>query len=149
MKPSTEWWRYLAPLAVIAIIALLPVPAGLENHTWLYFAVFTGVIVGLILEPVPGAVVAMVGISIIAILSPWLLFSPEQLAQPGFKFTAKSLSWAVSGFSNSVVIMMIGLFVVGGAIFQTGLAKMISSQTTAVRAALARTSCGWGLLPTA
>ena len=83
MKPSPEWWRYLAPLAVIAIIALLPVPAGLENHTWLYFAVFTGVIVGLILEPVPGAVVAMVGISIIAILSPLLLFSPEQLAQPG------------------------------------------------------------------
>ena len=34
---------------------------------------------------------------------------------------------ALSGFSNSVVIMMIGLFVVGGAIFQTGLAKMISS----------------------
>ncbi|WP_187439361.1 hypothetical protein [Escherichia coli] len=29
MKPSTEWWRYLAPLAVIAIIALLPLPAGL------------------------------------------------------------------------------------------------------------------------
>ncbi|QZY50235.1 anion permease [Escherichia coli] len=54
MKPSTEWWRYLAPLAVIAIIALIPVPAGLESHTWLYFAVFTGVIVGLILEPVPG-----------------------------------------------------------------------------------------------
>lgn len=77
MKPSTEWWRYLAPLAVIAIIALIPVPAGLESHTWLYFAVFTGVIVGLILEPVPGAVVAMVGISIIAILSPWLLFSPN------------------------------------------------------------------------
>ncbi len=62
MKPSTEWWRYLAPLAVIAIIALIPVPAGLESHRRLYFAVFTGVIVGLILEPVPGAVVAMVDI---------------------------------------------------------------------------------------
>lgn len=35
---------------------------------------------------------------------------------------------ALSGFSNSVVIMMIGLFVVGGAIFKTGLAKMISSR---------------------
>ncbi len=34
----------------------------------------------------------------------------------------------MSGFSNSVVIMMIGLFVVGGAIFQTGLAKMISGR---------------------
>ena len=35
---------------------------------------------------------------------------------------------ALSGFSNSVVIMMAGLFIVGGAIFQTGLAKMISSK---------------------
>lgn len=35
---------------------------------------------------------------------------------------------ALSGFSSTVIIMMIGLFVVGGAIFQTGLAKMISSK---------------------
>jgi len=35
---------------------------------------------------------------------------------------------ALSGFSNSVVIMMVGLFVVGGGIFRTGLAKMISSK---------------------
>ena len=35
---------------------------------------------------------------------------------------------ALSGFSNQVVIMMVGLFVVGGGIFQTGLAKMISSR---------------------
>lgn len=35
---------------------------------------------------------------------------------------------ALSGFSNPVVVMMIGLFVVGGAIFQTGLAKSISSR---------------------
>ena len=34
----------------------------------------------------------------------------------------------LSGFSNSTVIMMVGLFVVGGGIFQTGLAKMISSK---------------------
>ena len=35
---------------------------------------------------------------------------------------------ALSGFSNTTVIMMIGLFVVGGGIFQTGLAKMIGSK---------------------
>lgn len=35
-------------------------------------------------------------------------------------------SEALAGFSNSVVIMMVGLFIVGGAIFQTGLAKSIS-----------------------
>jgi len=35
---------------------------------------------------------------------------------------------ALSGFSSSIVMMMIGLFVVGGAIFQTGLAKAMSGK---------------------
>lgn len=37
-------------------------------------------------------------------------------------------SEALAGFSNSAVVMMIGLFIVGGAVFQTGLAKIISSR---------------------
>lgn len=35
---------------------------------------------------------------------------------------------ALSGFSNPIVIMMVGLFVVGGGIFSTGLAKMAGSR---------------------
>ena len=35
---------------------------------------------------------------------------------------------ALAGFSNSAVVMMIGLFIVGGAVFQTGLAKIISGR---------------------
>ena len=35
---------------------------------------------------------------------------------------------SLSGFSNPVVIMMAGLFIVGGGIVQTGLAKMVSSR---------------------
>lgn len=35
---------------------------------------------------------------------------------------------ALSGFSNPIVIMMVGLFVVGGAIFNTGLAKMMGAK---------------------
>lgn len=35
---------------------------------------------------------------------------------------------ALAGFSDSVVIMMVGLFVVGAGIFRTGLAKMISGR---------------------
>lgn len=37
-------------------------------------------------------------------------------------------SEALAGFSNTTVIMMVGLFIVGGGIFQTGLAKMIGGQ---------------------
>jgi len=36
-------------------------------------------------------------------------------------------SEALSGFANPIVIMMIGLFVVGGAIFNTGLAKVLGA----------------------
>lgn len=43
-------------------------------------------------------------------------------------FDILSPSEALSGFSNSIVIMMIGLFVVGGGIFHTGLAKMASGK---------------------
>lgn len=39
-----------------------------------------------------------------------------------------SVEEALSGFSNSIVIMMAALFIVGGGIFQTGLAKMISTK---------------------
>ena len=35
---------------------------------------------------------------------------------------------ALSGFSNPVVIMMAALFIVGGAVLQTGLAKMIGGR---------------------
>ncbi len=35
---------------------------------------------------------------------------------------------ALSGFSSPIVIMMIGLFVVGGAIMQTGLAKLVGNK---------------------
>ena len=37
---------------------------------------------------------------------------------------------ALSGFSSPVVIMMAGLFIVGGAVLQTGLAKKIGAQLT-------------------
>lgn len=35
---------------------------------------------------------------------------------------------ALSGFSSPIVIMMVGLFVVGGAVFNTGLAKMLGAR---------------------
>lgn len=39
---------------------------------------------------------------------------------------------ALAGFSSPIVIMMIGLFVVGGAIMQTGLAKLTGNKLMAL-----------------
>ena len=38
-------------------------------------------IVGLIFEPLPGAVIGITGVVVIALCSQWLLFSPEQLSR--------------------------------------------------------------------
>ena len=45
--------------------------------------------------------------------------------------TILTVSDGLSGFSNSVVVMMACLFIVGGGIFQTGLARMISTKILA------------------
>ncbi len=67
-------------------------------------------IVGLIFEPLPGAVIGITGVVVIALCSQWLLFSPDQMAAPGFKMAGASFKWAVSGFGNSTVWLIFGAF---------------------------------------
>ncbi|HYZ83042.1 MAG TPA: hypothetical protein VE621_01490, partial [Bryobacteraceae bacterium] len=38
-------WQAIAPVAVAAILALIPTPPGLPHFAWLYFSIFAGVIV--------------------------------------------------------------------------------------------------------
>ena len=45
-----SFWKGLAPVVAAIVIALIPAPGGLAQHTWYYFAIFAGVIVGLMLE---------------------------------------------------------------------------------------------------
>ncbi|WP_211667020.1 anion permease, partial [Klebsiella pneumoniae] len=86
------------PVIVAVLLLFVPVPEGLPPYAWHYFAIFVGVIVGLIFEPLPGAVIGLTGVVAIALCSQWVLFSPEQLADPKFKLAGASFKWAVSGF---------------------------------------------------
>ncbi len=98
------------PVLVAVLLLLVPVPAGLEPYAWHFFAIFVGVIIGLIFEPLPGAVIGLTGVVVIALFSPWVLFSPTELAAPGFKLANESFKWAVSGFGNSTVWLIFGAF---------------------------------------
>lgn len=100
----------LLPVIVAVLLLLVPTPAGLEQHSWYFFAIFAGVIVGLIFEPLPGAVIGLTGVVVIAIFNQWVLFSPEELADPKFKATSQAFKWAVSGFGNSTVWLIFGAF---------------------------------------
>ncbi|WP_074012327.1 DASS family sodium-coupled anion symporter [Candidatus Sodalis sp. SoCistrobi] len=98
------------PLLITLVLLCLPTPEGLAPYAWHFFAVFAGAIVGLILEPLPGAVVGLTAVVIITLGSEWLLFSPEQQAAANFNLPAMSFKWAVSGFSNSTVWLIFSAF---------------------------------------
>ncbi|EMO0470360.1 anion permease [Pluralibacter gergoviae] len=98
------------PIVVAVLLLFVPVPDGLPPYAWHYFAIFVGVIVGLIFEPLPGAVIGLTGVVVIALASQWLLFSPGQMSAEKFKLASASFKWAVSGFGNSTVWLIFGAF---------------------------------------
>lgn len=120
------FWKALIPFTVALLIALIPVPTGLAQHAWYYFAIFAGVVIALILEPIPGAAIGLIAITLVTVLSEWAFFSPEQLVQPGFSAANASLKWALSGFSNSTVWLIFSAFMFALGYEKTGLGKRIA-----------------------
>src|ERR1051325_2199055 len=119
-------WKALAPIVVAILIALIPTPAGLPQHAWYYFAIFAGVIVGLMFEPLPGGAIGLIGVTIVARFSDYVFYSPEQLAKPGFNPDAAALTWALSGFNNSTVWLIFGAFMFALGYERTGLGRRIA-----------------------
>ncbi len=119
-------WKAIAPIAVVIILMLIPPPEGLPRHAWLYFAIFAGVIVGLMFEPLPGGAIGLIAVALVAVLSEYVFFSPEQLAKPDFNPARAALSWALSGFSNSTVWLIFGAFMFALGYEKTGLGRRIA-----------------------
>lgn len=117
---------FLLPALVALLLLVTPVPEGLSPHAWHFFAIFAAVIVGLIFEPLPGAVIGLTGIVVVAIFNQWLLFSPEQLAHPQFKTANQAFKWAVSGFSNSTVLLIFGAFMFAAGYDKTNLGRRLA-----------------------
>ena len=125
-KSSAPAWKAIAPIAIAVVLALAPAPPGLPHHAWYFFSIFVGVIVGLVLEPLPGAAIAIIGITVAAVLSPFVLFSPEQLSAPGFRSPSAALNWALSGYSNPTVWLIFGAFILALGYERTGLGERIA-----------------------
>lgn len=104
----------LIPIAVTVILALLPVPQGLTPKAWYYFAVFTGVVAGMILEPLPIPVVCIIGL---VVASSFGLVAPK----PG-----DSIKWALSGFASNTAWLIFAAFMFAAGYEKTGLGRRIS-----------------------
>ena len=84
--------------------------ASPSGQVAIVIAVFALTIVAFIADKVRSDIVALSSLALLLVTN---VLTPSE---------------ALAGFSNSAVVMMIGLFVVGGAVFQTGLARTISGR---------------------
>ena len=119
-------WKALLPLAVALVLGLIPPPDGLPQHAWWYFAIFAGVIAGLVLEPLPGGAIGFIGVAAVAVLANAVLFSPTELAALGPKWPGAALKWALSGFSNGTVWLIFAAFMFALGYEKTGLGRRIA-----------------------
>jgi L-tartrate/succinate antiporter len=124
--PPHVSWKALAPIVLALVLAAIQPPAGLAPHAWYFFAIFAGVILGLMLEPLPGGAIGLIGVTAVTVLSQFVLFSPAELAKPGFKAYNAALTWALSGFSNTTVWLIFSAFMFALGYEKTGLGKRIS-----------------------
>ena len=102
------------PLVVGAGIALAPVPDGLTANAWLYFALFTAVMLAVITEPIPIAAVGLVGI-VAAAVSGLVRESPAQ-----------ATAWALGGFADRTVWLVFAACMFALGYEKTGLGKRIA-----------------------
>jgi L-tartrate/succinate antiporter len=107
-------WKTIAPLGVWLVLWLMPVPAGLNANQWHYFALFAGVIAGLILESMPVGAIGIIGLTLAGVLG-YVEHDPN-----------KSLRWMLAGFSESTVWLIVGAFVFAIGYRKSGLGRRIA-----------------------
>lgn len=114
-------WRWLVPVVVGFVLYFLPAPSRLSQNGWHFFAIFFAAVLGLIFEPLPGAVVGLIAVTVLAWLRIGAKGTDAALSKP-----ADAVSWALSGFSNSTIWLIFAAFMLGLGYSKTGLGRRIA-----------------------
>jgi DASS family divalent anion:Na+ symporter len=115
--------RAAITILVPVVIFLAPVPADLPVAAWRLFAIYIGAILGMMLRPVPEAVVLLVAIAISGIF-------------------LKNTTVVLAGFASPTAWLVFSAFMLGQAFIETGLGKRIAFLLIGTR--LGRTTLGLG-----
>ena len=111
---SKQAIKMIIPIVVLLVVWFIPAPQGLSANAWHFLAIFLAVIVGLIIEPIPAALVGLTGVSLTALLG---LVG---------KTSGANIKWALSGFSNGTIWLIFAAFMFAMGYQKTGLGKRIS-----------------------
>ncbi|MGC9148930.1 MAG: anion permease [Sulfolobales archaeon] len=114
MVSSRYILKVIIPISLGLVIALIPVPKGLDPRAWLYFALFVAVIAGVALEPIPAAAVGLIGV-VIAMISGLVYTSPTD-----------AIKWGLSGFADTTVWLIFAAFLLSLGYAKTGLGRRIA-----------------------
>ena len=102
---TKKWINFLVCVMIGAIIWFLPVPTGLKPAAWHLLAVFVATILGFILQPFPVGVVAFISITFTILAD---VLKPAE---------------ALSGFSNSVIWLIVSAFLFSRGFIKSGLGR--------------------------
>ncbi|HYM13351.1 MAG TPA: DASS family sodium-coupled anion symporter [Bryobacterales bacterium] len=91
-----------------AIIWLLPRPAAVKPEGWRLLGIFLATVAGLMLHPLPGGAIVLIGVTAAALLR------------------ALPMEQALAGYSKSFVWLVLAAFFVSRALIKTGLARRIA-----------------------
>jgi len=98
----------LIAVAIGAVIWLLPIPTGLKPVTWHMFAIFVSVIAAFILQPLSLGAISMIGLGVSTITG------------------TLTIGDALSGFSDSIIWLVVSAFLFATAFIKTGLGYRIA-----------------------
>jgi L-tartrate/succinate antiporter len=107
-------WKWVIPLGLGVLLWICPAPAGLTAKAWHFFALFAMAVAALVAEPVPSPAVGFIAVTAATVL---VLVGNTP---------AEAMRWALSGFSNDTVwlIMAAAMFALGYE--KTGLGRRIA-----------------------
>jgi len=115
--------KLLAPVIVGICVFISPTPEGLSFNAWLYASIFLALIVGLILEPIPPALIGMIAV-VLAVL---FKVGPVGTGDINTVISSSTaMKWGLSGFSNSVVWLIFAAFMIGIGYHNSGLGRRIA-----------------------
>lgn len=112
-KPTLTGRHQLIKLAAIAavylaVVYLLPKPDTVKPEGWRLLGVFLSIIAGLILQPIPGGAIVLIGVA--------------------FSAASKSvtIAEALAGYADTSVWLVVAAFMISRALINTGLARRIA-----------------------
>jgi len=102
---ALKWAAVLVPGVAIALLAP---PAGITGQSWYLFAIFVSTIAGLIVQPLPGGAMVVLGVTATAVTG---VLTPNQ---------------ALAGYADPIVWLVLAAFFMSRGMIKTGLGRRIA-----------------------